>query len=411
MKGHAQGKIQAKKETMGDCPTYTMLIEWKGEFMNSIQRYRRDLHQIPELDMELAKTIAYLKQHLSQRSCILYEPARSTLCAFYDFHQPSTIAFRSDMDALAMQEQSNTSYTSLHPGKMHACGHDGHMAMLLGLSDIVAQMTTCRFNVLLIFQPAEETGGGAKAIIESSLFSKLHVVCVYGFHLWPGLSWGNIASIPGPMMAASHEITIALQGCSAHIANAKQGKDALMGAVSLLHRIQLMETTLDASSYVLKFGVLNSGTSRNVIADHAQLLGTFRYLDPDLFEVMVHHLNQIIHAITTETKVSIDLTISQGYPVLINSPALFYECKQFLPDLIQLRAPNFLAEDFAYYATAVPSLFLYLGIGDTPSLHSTNFDFDDRVLQKGVDMYLRILKEKMDPTPSYPPIPTNTPRI
>lgn len=368
----------------------------KGSYaMFPTQLHRRALHQIPELDKELPNTIQYILQQLAPLRCDVIEPCRSTICAYFDFHKEDTMAFRSDMDALSIVEQNKCAYHSTIEGHMHACGHDGHMAMLISFAQYVNTLQDCEHNVLLIFQPAEETTGGAKDIVESGILSSYHVTKLFGFHVWPKLPKGQIASKAGPLMARSSELSIEIQGKSSHAARAEEGKDALYAAVEFLHEAYQFEQALpDHILRLLKFGVIESGTMRNVISSHTKILGTLRSFDEAVFLSIKNALFDIAKTIEQETGCTFSFHITEGYPPLINDESLFHSCKQILPELIELPKPSMLAEDFSFYGSSVPSLFLYLGIGDTPPLHADTFDFEDDVLEVGVHAYQALLHMK-----------------
>ena len=181
-------------------------------------QYRRALHRIPELDRDLPETLSYLRGILSPLSCTLSSPIPGALCAFFDFGRPDAIAFRSDADALPITERTGLPFASVHPGRMHACGHDGHMAMVLDLAVWLDQQTALPHNVLLLFQPAEETTGGAKDLCQSGVLEAHKVQCVFGMHLWPELPAGVIASRKREMMSRSCEVSVTITGRSSHIA-------------------------------------------------------------------------------------------------------------------------------------------------------------------------------------------------
>lgn len=358
-----------------------------------LRTYRRDLHQIPELDFHLPKTLSYIEHILQGYRCTLTHPIPSSIAAYFDFGQADTLAFRSDMDALPILEQNDVPYASKHDGQMHACGHDGHMAMLLGFAKVLNERTTCKHNVLLIFQPAEETTGGAQRICESGIFKKHHVSSIFGFHLWPTLPAGQIASRPGAFMAKSSEVSIEVHGVSAHAAKAWLGKDALLAAVEFLHRAYAMERQINSNDlHLLKFGKLESGTVRNVISNHTIILGTLRSFEKDVFETMKHQLQLIAKQVESETGCTFELTFSQGYPPLWNHEGLFTKCQTLLADMQVLEHPSMLAEDFAYYLQELPGVFLYIGTGNDIPLHADTFDFDESILLNGVETYQKLLE-------------------
>ncbi len=358
--------------------------------MNDVQKMRRDLHQIPELDRELPKTLKYIKEILKPLRCKLHIPTPGALIAYFHFDQSDTLAYRSDMDALPIIERNQVSYISHHPGRMHACGHDGHMAMLLKFAQYVNQLTFCPHNVLLIFQPAEETDGGAKSIVASGVLNQYHVKAIFGFHLWPNLSAGVIATKPGSLMAQSGEVTIDIRGKAAHITNAQNGRDALNAAMMMYHFCDQMKFQI-SDPYLLSFGYMESGNARNVISDHARLLGTMRTFAQTTHHDIKKRLLAIGNLVQQRTGCEVKIHISDGYPTVYNDPELFAQCQKCLPHLQVLKQPNLLSEDFAFYGKAAPSLFMYLGTGNDIPLHADTFDFDDSLLINGVQAYIALL--------------------
>ena len=239
--------------------------------------YRRALHRIPELDRDLPETLAYLRSVLEPLGCALFSPIPGALCAFFDFGKADAIAFRSDADALPIQEQTGLPFASTHPGKMHACGHDGHMSMVLDLAVWLDSQKDLNHNVLLLFQPAEETTGGAKDLCQSGVFEQYNVTCLFGLHLWPALPAGVVASRKKEMMSRSCEVSVTITGRSSHIAKAEEGLDALAAGVEFYRRAVALEKELSPDIYrLLKFGRMESGTVRNAVSGKTVLLGSLR---------------------------------------------------------------------------------------------------------------------------------------
>lgn len=359
--------------------------------MKQIQIIRRKLHQIPELDKCLPKTITFIENKLASFKCTLFHPIQSAVCAYFDFQQSTTIAFRSDMDALPIQERSTVSYCSKHKGQMHACGHDAHMAMLLAFAAYLNKQKDCKHNVLLIFQPAEETTGGAKDIVDTGILSDYHVLALFGIHVMPKLKKGTIASKSGYLMARSAQITLEIKGKSAHIAHFHEGKDALYCAMCFIQRIYDIADNYKKEAHLLKFGLCNSGHVCNAISDYTLLKGTLRVFSDNSFHYLCEQMSILCKQLEKESGCSLQLSLSQGYPSLYNDPDLFKRCQILLPDMSVLSKPNLLTEDFAYYGSVVQTIFFYLGIGDVSPLHSDTFDFDDSCLTKGLSTYIRLL--------------------
>ena len=363
--------------------------------LERLTRYRRDLHRIPELDLDLPETTAYIRSILAKLPCEVFSPEGHAVCAFFDCGKPETIAFRSDMDALPICEARDSDFKSTHPGKMHACGHDGHMAMALGLAEYTASVKDkLTKNVLIVFQPAEETTGGARLICESGVFKEKNVKAIYGFHLWPDLPLGAVASLPGPMLAQSNEITVDFTGKSTHIAKSEDGADALLAMARFVVEADKMLARLQAEidpAATLKFGRVNAGTVRNAIAAAAHLEGSLRVFSEKAFSYAWEHLHEIAARISSDLAVGIRITKSDGYPPVVNDAALFENAKKRVPELERLPKPLLIAEDFAFYQKALPGLFMLLGTGTGIPLHSDKFNFDECVLVRGVEIYKKLL--------------------
>ena len=234
--------------------------------MDTVERLRtlrRDLHRIPEIGFDLPETIAYVSDVLARLTgpVEVFMPCPSTVCAFFDRGAARTTAIRTDMDALPVVERTGAPYASAHPGRMHACGHDGHMAMVLALAEhLDAHLDELSRNVLLIFQPAEESVGGALPLCESGVFERCGVDRVFGFHLWPDLPAGTVATREGALLASTNEVDVVFHGRSSHIAKADQGRDAVEAACRYLARIYaFMDGIGDDEPSLLKFGRIEGG--------------------------------------------------------------------------------------------------------------------------------------------------------
>ena len=353
--------------------------------MNPITADRRALHRIPELDRALDRTMAYLRDALSGLRCELSSPIPGSLCAWFDNGAERALAFRSDADALPVAETTGASYASEHPGKMHACGHDGHMAMLLELARRVDRMDSDR-NYLLIFQPAEETSGGAHDICETGILAERTVEALFGMHLWPGLEKGKIFSRANEMMSRSCEVTIDIEGKSAHIAQPENGLDALRAGLNILNRAREIEAAQPPESFrVLRFGRMDSGTARNAVSAHTHIEGTLRAFQDEIFFAMRDALREAADAAAASAGCKVTLTTSEGYPAVMNPPELCAKLRGAGIEYRELPRPAMTTEDFSWYQRYVPAMFFFLGLGDTPALHAANFDFDESVLATGAD--------------------------
>lgn len=362
--------------------------------LEDVTRFRRDLHRIPEVDFDLPKTIAYVKAALAGLPCEVTEPAPSTVCAFFDRGSAHATAVRTDMDALPVTEKSGAPFTSAHAGMMHACGHDGHMAMALGLArHIAAHLDELPRSVLLVFQPAEETTGGAQQICESGVFERYRVDRIFGFHLWPDLPAGCVASRPGALLAATSEATFTFGGRATHIAKAQDGADSLEAG---------MRFVLEAYDYVadrrceepclFKCGLLQSGQARNVISSRTYIEGSLRTFSDAMGARAKTDLAAIARRRATEAGCTVEVDFTEGYPPVVNNEELFALAAANLPELRELPEPLLIAEDFAFYQRHLPGVFMLLGTGTGIPLHADTFNFDESVLMDGLRIYEKLIR-------------------
>lgn len=354
---------------------------------------RRALHQIPELDRELPETMAYLREALSGLRCQVFSPMSSCLCAFFDFHRKDAIAFRADADALPITERTKAPYASRHPGCMHACGHDGHMAILLELARRLNEKESLPHNVLLVFQCAEETTGGAKDLCATGVFKKYRVEAIFAIHLWPGLPAGIIASRMNEMMSRSCEVKVDIYGRSAHIARAEEGCDALAAGVEFYRRVMAMEGALPRQVFrLLKFGKFTSGTVCNALSDHTHMEGSLRAFQDEVFYSLRAGIVSIGKEIERSFGCTVSIYMNDGYPAVMNPPELHRRVRKAV-GFFEMDKPSMITEDFSWYQKSLPGMLFFLGAGDAPALHSDNFDFDESILLKGADFFQTLAED------------------
>ena len=348
---------------------------------------RHALHRVPELHKDLPETTAYLENALAGLGCQVFSPGGEGLCAWFDFGKEKAIAFRADMDALPISEKTGAEYASTHEGKMHACGHDGHMAILLELARRLSGKKDLPHNVLLVFQPAEETTGGARDICETGVFEEKRVEAIFGLHLWPGMEAGVVFSREQELMARSCEVTVDVYGKSAHIAKAAEGVDALMaGAEFYREAVQLEREVPEGIYRLLKFGKFHSGTVRNALSAHTHMEGSLRAFQDEVFDGLVEGLRARAEAVSARYGCHVNLHFSDGYPAVMNPAPLFARVKKAV-NFREIAEPFMTAEDFSWYQKRLPGMFFFLGLGDGPALHADNFDFDEQILVKGADFF------------------------
>ena len=355
--------------------------------------HRRALHQIPELAFDLPQTLGYIEGVLKELPCRLFSPAKSSLCAFFDFGKDHAIAFRADMDALPIPEETELPFSSCHPGKAHACGHDGHMAIGLALAQWLGTQTGLPQNVLLVFQPAEETIGGAKGICQSGVFAAYNVKAIFGLHLWPDLPVGTVATCPGGMMCQSSEVTLTVTGKSAHVARAEEGLDGLEAANLWFMGAMEAERTLPTDRpRLLKFGRMEGGTVRNALASTARVEGTLRAFEDETFGMLRDRLYALAREVEEQTGCRLELHMTESYPAVWNHEELAELVLTHLP-VERLESPVRIAEDFSWYQRYVPGVFFFLGCGPCPALHSRNFNFDEKALDTGISLFRAIAED------------------
>lgn len=368
--------------------------------LEQIRTYRRDLHQIPELGFDLGLTHAYIEKELIRLGYHPFTMAKSGLIAIKEGLSKEAIAFRSDMDALPVTELNEISFKSTHPGKMHACGHDGHMAMLLTFASELAKIKVLKKTVVLIFQPAEEGPGGAIEIINEGLFDKYDIKSVFGLHLFPGIKEGKIGLVDGYMTAQNGEFDIEVHGVSAHGAQPHLGKDSIIASTFLIQAYQtLLSRNLNPlDSAVITVGTIESGEARNIISNLVKMSGTIRAFKPSVYGLIKKRIAEINQGIEVMYGVKVDCAIRDYYPAVYNDHEVFEKvANSFNTEVIEYYEPLMIAEDFAFYQQKVPGLFAYIGTmseedGYTYPLHSNRFNFNEEALLQGVYFYKQVAK-------------------
>jgi hippurate hydrolase len=358
--------------------------------MTQIIQDRRALHAIPEVQWDLPLTSEYVKNSLKGLKCQVFSPADMAVCAFFDFGADHAIGFRADMDALPVSEMTGLPFASTHPGKMHACGHDGHMAILLELARRLDKKENLPHNVLLIFQPAEESPGGAKIICDTGVLARYKVQYVFGLHLWPALEKGAVFSRVNELMSRASEVSVDIYGKSTHIGNAAAGIDATAAAAEFYRLAREAEADFPEDVFrLLNFGKFQSGTARNALSAYARLEGSLRAFQDDVFDKLLRSLRDAVTAVESKFGCRVEITMSEGYPAVMNPSDVCRRVRNAAA-FRELEEPSMTAEDFAWYQRFVPGMFFFLGLGDSPALHTVNFDFDDEILLKGADFFEKL---------------------
>ena len=368
--------------------------------IDRLKTFRRDLHQIPEIGFDLDLTSRYIYDVLTDLGYHPISMAKTGWVISKAGKSQDAIMFRTDMDALPVDEKTGCDFQSKHPGKMHACGHDGHMAMMLGFAAYVSTLKHLEKTIVMIFQPAEEGPGGAKVMIEEGLFERFNIKACYGIHLYPGLDEGLYGLVDGPMMAQNGEFDGVVVGTSSHGALPHLGHDAILATTQLIQGYQtiLSRRLNPLDRAVLTVGTLHGGEARNIIAKQVNFSGTMRAFDPVVYEQMKTWMKEIEQGIEISYHVKIHNEVKDYYPPVINDHTLFTNLKNALKDeQYKLIDPMPVSEDFAFYQQKVPGVFVMLGSrnekkGYIHPLHSDQFQFDEDILKRGVVLYQTILK-------------------
>ncbi|KPU27757.1 amidohydrolase [Caloranaerobacter sp. TR13] len=367
-----------------------------GEEMKAI---RRELHKIPETGLNEHKTSNYIIEKLEKYGYIIEKVAGTGIVAYKKGRVfKKAIAFRADMDGLRVNEQTGVNYSSNENGMMHACGHDGHMAILLGLASYLSDFELER-DIILLFQPAEEGPGGAEIIVNEGILEKYNVEYIFGLHILPDLEQGKIGITPGPMMAQTGEFDIKITSKGGHGAMPHTAIDSIYVASQLVSSYQsiISRNIEPIEGCVLTIGKIEGGKARNIIADNVRLEGTIRAFNTEVYNKIKKRMVEINFGLEKMFNVNICMEIRDMYPPVVNDYKLFEIIKDLFKDEIKIIKPMMISEDFSYYQREIPGLFFMLGSrnerkGFIHPLHSCYFNFDEEILKIGLDTYLKICK-------------------
>ncbi len=372
------------------------LVAGALEYMKSC---RRTLHQMPELANEEYKTQEFIIRELEEMG-VPYEKHDTAVIGFLRASTDAdfAIAFRSDMDALPVCENTRCSYPSLNPGKMHACGHDGHMSMLLGMVRILTRTDVRRScDFVFVFQPAEESVGGAAPLIKTGFIERYKVRQIFGIHLHPSIPEGRYATAAGPFMALGTDFNITVRGVSAHAAMPHLGIDALLAAAHFTTNIQqiVSRNTDPVETAVFTIGSIRAGERRNIIAKEAYMEGVFRTFSREQALYVEKRMREIAAAIEIAHGVKFEFWVDHKYPPVNNDAELAEEFFGLNPNADRIK-PQMISEDFSFYQEVIPGLFFFVGTrneekGLVNPLHSAEFDFVPDVLANGPRAYLNLL--------------------
>lgn len=375
-----------------------------ADYATDMKTWRRHLHAHPELQFDCHETAAFVVDQLKSFGVdeVHEGIATSGVVAIINGQADGpTIGLRADMDALPMAETTGLPHASTVPGKMHACGHDGHTTMLLGAARYLAETRNFAGRVALIFQPAEEGGGGAEVMVAEGIMDRFDIKEVYALHNAPGSPVGTFYTTPGPIMAAVDTFYIHITGQGGHGAYPQDTADPIVVAVGMVNAIQTIVSRNHAAKDELVVSVtqIHSGSADNIIPEKAYINGTVRTFDPAVQDMVQTRLADIVAGHAAAYGVTAELTYDIGYPATINDPdrtAFAAEVAREVSDSVDVdRPPEMGAEDFAYMLQARPGAYLFVGNGDTAGLHHPAYDFDDETAPSGASFFARLVERAL----------------
>jgi amidohydrolase len=378
------------------------IVNRVADLHREITAWRRDLHAHPELLYDVHRTAAVVAEKLKSFGCDEVVPGlgRTGVVGVIRGRKAGTnvVGLRADMDALPLDEETGLAYSSTAPGKMHACGHDGHTAMLLGAAKYLAETRNFAGSAVVIFQPAEEGGAGAKAMIEDGLVTRFGIEEVYGMHNYPGLPVGEFAIRPGAMMAAADYIAIDLEGKGGHAARPHIAVDTILVGAQIVNQLQsIVARNVDPlAAAVVSICMFQAGHTDNVIPQRAQLRGTARSLAPRVQKLLQQRVHEVVEGTARLYGAKADITYTIGYPVVVNDEGKTDLAASVAREIVGDSkvdtdcAPVMGAEDFAFMLGERPGAFIFVGNGASAGLHHPAYDFNDDVIPVGTSYWVRL---------------------
>jgi amidohydrolase len=386
------------------------IVNRVADLQPDIQAWRRDIHESPELGYDVHRTAAFVAERLRAFGCdeVATGLGRTGVVGVIKGRKPAAkggvrvIGLRADMDALPIEEATRLTYASKTSGKMHACGHDGHTAMLLGAARYLSETRNFAGDAVVIFQPAEEGGFGAAAMIKDGLLDRFAIDQIYGMHNGPGLPVGSFAIRPGPIMASTDAVNIHIEGRGGHAARPHISIDSVLVGAQLVTALQsIVSRSVDPlESAVVSMCEFHAGNARNVIPQTAELKGTVRTLTPEVRALVEKRLREVVEGVARMTGAKINLDYERGYPVVVNHAAqtdvAIQVAKQVAGDgNVHEMPPLMGGEDFAYMLEQRPGAFIFCGNGDSAGLHHPAYDFNDEAIVFGTSYWIKLVENTL----------------
>lgn len=370
------------------------ILAWQAEAV----RLRRALHKIPEKGLQEYKTQQFLLNELAQTHPDKLETLAGTgiKAVYYAPNAERTVAFRADIDALALHEETGVPFASEHEGMMHACGHDGHMTALLLLAKLIdAHRAEQKHNLVLLFQPGEEFFGGAAYMVRDGALHDPEVDEIYGMHVCPELPIGTLSFCEGAAMARSVGLDITVHGVSAHGARPEEGKDAIVAAAQLILMLQtiISRNVAARDEAVLTIGSVHGGKMRNIVCDEVALLLTLRTYTDEVCDRILARIEEQLSGLETAFGVRCTMTKTQDYPAVYNAPHLVEHVRRIVENDVVTLPPRMISEDFSFYQKEVPGVFFHVGVSEGQeglALHNSRFFYREEALLYGVEVFWRL---------------------
>jgi amidohydrolase len=381
------------------------VINRMAELQDDIAAWRRDFHSDPELLYEVHRTAAKVAALLREFGCdeVVEGIGRTGVVGVIRGNRPGAsgaIGLRADMDALPITEESGKEYASRNPGLMHACGHDGHTAMLLGAARYLAETRNFAGDAVVIFQPAEEGGAGGRAMVEDGMMERFNIEEVYGMHNLPGLPVGHFSMRPGPIMASTDEFEITFRGRGGHAAMPHLCIDPVTAAAQCVLALQtIVSRQIDpVDSVVVSVTQFHAGKTHNVIPDTAFLNGTFRTLNANTRAFTAKRLREVAEGIAASCGLDVEVIHLPTYPVTFNHADQTAKAAAIASaisggDRVETQmSPTLGGEDFSYMLERRPGAFIFMGNGDTHGLHTPRYDFNDDAIPYGASYWAKLVE-------------------
>src|SRR5580692_9652937 len=385
------------------------IVNRVADLQPDIQAWRRDIHEHPELLYDVHRTAAFVADRLREFGCdeVATGLGKTGVVGVIKGRKPGggdvkVIGLRADMDALPIEEATNLPYASKTPGKMHACGHDGHTAMLLGAARYLAETRNFAGDAVVIFQPAEEGGAGAAAMIKDGLMDRFKIDQVYGMHNGPGIPIGAFAIRSGPIMASTDDVNIKIEGRGGHAARPHLSIDSVLVGAQLITALQsIVSRSVDPlESAVISICEFHAGNARNMIPQTAELKGTVRTLTPEVKKLIEKRVREVVDGVAKMTGAKIDLDYVSKYPVTVNQAAQTEIATQVAKEIagdanVHEMPPLMGAEDFSYMLEERPGAFIFCGNGNSAGLHHPAYNFNDDAIVFGTSYWIKLVENTL----------------